>query len=155
METCPSPLVFQCIAEWWHSDMVNFARWWLSWSYQEGCRQLVVICWQQQRGQGFECLQKVHSASDRIDGMRPLLRVSGDPYKTSLQGLVVNLVKPLYKCGSKFQHSSSSGAVSCPASKLWRGGHTCTDLGQTRAEPGVSDLGRMVQPEEAASQWDL
>ena len=82
--------------------------------------------------------------SDRIDGMRPLLRVSGEPFKTSLQGLVVSLknlstvrlmvslVKPLYKFktsgmagGNEFQHSgSSSGAVSCPASTSFGGADT-------------------------------
>ena len=103
--------------------------------------------------------------SDRIDGMRPLLRVSGEPFKTSLQGLVVSLknlstvrlmvslVKPLYKFktsgivgGSKFQHSgSSSGAVSCPASTSFGGA-------DTRAEPGVSDLGHLVQEDNQLVQ---
>ena len=107
---------------------------------------MVVIWWQTTAWTWLWVSPESPQCSDRIDGMRPLLRVSGEPFKTSLQGLVVSLknlstvrlmvslVKPLYKFktsgivgGSKFQHSgSSSGAVSCPASTSFGGADTRT-----------------------------
>ena len=64
----------------------------------------------------FGGLQRVHSA---VIGLVVSLK------NLSTVRLMVSLVKPLYKFGSKFQHSGiSSGAVSCPASTGFGGADT-------------------------------
>ena len=109
-----SPLVFQCMQNG------GIPIW--SASQDGGCHSrtkrvacsMVVIWWQTTAWTWLWVSPESPQCSDRIDGMRPLLRVSGEPFKTSLQGLVVSLIKPLYKFktsgmagGNEFQQCGS------------------------------------------------